>query len=176
MSSTPRFTVEPALDGTRIMAPRPGRTNPGKGLFGIGLMVAIWSLIALVVLQDTPWQPWANYLLPPILGVATGVAILGLVVMAIRTPDPTHYEIVLSPKGVTVDGEQMNHDVRMVLHDEKLVFRDTDRQVEVWHGIRDLDERMRMRELLEQALDASQARHGQGEAHVPEALRNRQLE
>lgn len=169
------FRVEPSVDGTRIHARRPGRSDPGMGLIKIALVLLVWAAISYVVGN----QPDQAYLQTLAMGLAVigGVGIpVGLLVKRVRPPEPAEYEILLDARGVSVDGQRMGHDVKMTLHAEKLVFRDAERQVEVWHGIDDLDERMELRTILERALAVSSERHGEGASAVPEQLRQRQTE
>lgn len=163
------FRVEPGLDGTKVYASRPASGSVGQGLIRVGLLgviaVTVWGAVA----QDWQftWNPlWIAALAASVVAVLVGIG------AALREKSG-EYEILLDAQGVAVDGERMDLDVQMVLHAEKLVFRDSKRQIEVWHGIPDLEARMKLREVLESALSNAHARHGAGAQHIPEALRER---
>lgn len=169
------FRVEPSIDGTRIHARRPGRSDPGMGVVKLALVLLAWAAISYGLGLD----PAQGYLQTIGLALAGSGGILlptGLILRRLQPPAPEEYEILLDARGVSVDGQRMAHDVKMTLHAEKLVFRDAERQIEVWHGVDDLDERMELRRILERALEVSGERHGEGAAAVPEQLRERQRE
>lgn len=166
------FRIEAGIDGTRIHARRPGRSDPGMGLLKIGIVLLAWAVVS-GFLGAEPDQAYLQTLGIG-LGVVSAVMIpAGVVLRIVRPPEPAEYEIELDARGVSVDGQRMAHDVKMTLHAEKLVFRDAERQIEVWHGIDDLDERMELRTILERALEVSSERHGEGAAAVPDQLRAR---
>ena len=165
------FRVEPSLDGTRVYASRPATGKFAHGLVGSGLVTGIWLAILGFATLGTDWHVYWSYLWFPLAMAAVAAVVAGLLAMPLQPSDT--YEILLDRQGVAIDGERMGLDVNMVLHAEKLVFRDSQRQDDVWHGIRDLDERMKLREVLERALADAHDRHGAGAQHVPAALRER---
>lgn len=173
MNGAVGFRIDAGLEGTRIYARRPGRRDPGAAVMKLGLILFVGSLLGLGFSTEPQYQ-WAFGPAVGAVGATLGVILAGVVWRRVRPPDPQEYEILLDARGVSVDGVRMEHDVKMTLHAEKLVFRDSVRQIEVWHGVRDLDERMELRTILERALDASSERHGEGAAAVPQQLRERQ--
>ncbi|MCA9568031.1 MAG: hypothetical protein KC656_09320, partial [Myxococcales bacterium] len=111
------------------------------------------------------------------LGAAAFLGSIALFVAAawvMRITPAEHHEVVLSPNRVVVDETVFDAgSLSLILTDEKIVFRDRDHQAEIWHSIQRLDERMRLRTLLEGAIDRARNRHGEGGEEVPEDLRRR---
>ena len=90
-----------------------------------------------------------------------------------KVGNSTHHVIHLSALGdLKVDQTSMDTEtLKMTFNEERIVFRDSNQMLELWHTIVDLERRMDLRETLESALKAAALRHGQGADEVPHHLR-----
>lgn len=156
-----RFAVEAGLDRTVVHIKRPPflRHFQPVGLFGVGLLVA---------------GPAIGTGRPELGGALTllGIGALGIAGVLFRRTPPSHHRVELASSRLTVDGEPLDiGTLTLVITDEQVVFRDDARRVEIWHHIRRHADRMELRKVLEEAVDRARARHGDGTAEVPDALR-----
>ncbi len=148
------YRVEADVDRSTIYVRRPPVLRHYQPL----LFLAMCALYAAIYLKS----------IYPLLPAACCVLAAGLVYR--RTPPP-YYRIVVKPTEVIVEDTALDPaSTRLLLTDEKIVFRDAENEATVWHTITNLAKRDELRTLLERAVHQARSRHGAGMAEVPDTL------
>lgn len=76
-------------------------------------------------------------------------------------------------RGLEIDGERVPLDCNAVVTDAFVIIDSRTQQWVLRHGLREPERRVHLQETLDQAMQRARELHGEGRAHVPEALKKR---